>query len=139
MLPNAHVLDQFANAGNPEPPILTEGHEGHGRQSRIFVASSGTRASVFGVNPSRHKIQGVGPGVVPKNLDTSLTDEVITVTAEDAMGNAKRLARQKGLLVASREENKEKMIVTVFPSGGDIYMNSDLFAAGRQECIAMIF
>lgn len=54
---------------------------------------------VIGGKPSRHKIQGVGPGFVPKNLDTSVTDEIITVTAEDAMTNAKRLAREEGLLV----------------------------------------
>jgi cysteine synthase len=53
----------------------------------------------IGGNPSRHKIQGVGPGFVPKNLDTSLIDEIITVTAEDAMANARRLAREEGLLV----------------------------------------
>jgi cysteine synthase A len=41
--------------------------------------------------------------------------------------------------VASREEYKEKMIVTVFPSGGERYMTSDLFAAVREECIAMTF
>nr|CAB3469513.1 unnamed protein product [Digitaria exilis] len=146
----------------------------------IFVAGSGTGGTVSGVGkylkmknpalkvicvepaespvisggkPSRHKIQGVGPGFVPKNLDTSVIDEIITVTAEDAMANAKRLAREEGLLVgissganlaaclkvASREENKGKMIVTVFPSGGERYINSDLFAAAREECIAMTF
>lgn len=52
-----------------------------------------------GGKPSRHKIQGVGPGFVPKNLDTSLIDEIITVTAEDAMANARRLSREEGLLV----------------------------------------
>ncbi|KAL5223461.1 hypothetical protein ABZP36_010100 [Zizania latifolia] len=41
--------------------------------------------------------------------------------------------------VASREENKGKMIVTIFPSGGERYMNSDLFAAVREECMAMTF
>jgi cysteine synthase A len=43
------------------------------------------------------------------------------------------------LQVASREENRGKMIVTVFPSGGERYMNSDLFADVREECIAMTF
>ncbi|GJN29636.1 hypothetical protein PR202_gb17885 [Eleusine coracana subsp. coracana] len=136
----------------------------------IFVSGSGTGGTVSGVGkylkmknpavkvicvepaespvisggkPSRHKIQGVGPGFVPKNLDTSLIDEIVTVTAEDAMNNAQRLAREEGLLVgissganlsaclkvASREESKGRMIVTMFPSGGERYMNSDLFAA----------
>ncbi|CAN6202529.1 unnamed protein product [Urochloa humidicola] len=69
------------------------------------------------------------------------------------MGNARRLAREEGLLVgissganlaaclkvASREENKEKMVITVFPSGGERYTTSDLFATVREECIAMTF
>jgi cysteine synthase len=54
---------------------------------------------VLGGKPSRHKIQGMGPGFVPKNLDISIVDEIITVTAQDAMANAKRLAREEGLLV----------------------------------------
>ncbi|CAD6337672.1 unnamed protein product [Miscanthus lutarioriparius] len=74
------------------------------------------------------------------------------VTTEEAMANARRLAKEEGLLVgissganlaaclkvASRED-KGKMIVTVFPSGGERYMNSDLFADVREECIAMTF
>ncbi|CAN6215087.1 unnamed protein product [Urochloa humidicola] len=173
-IPNVHVLDQFANAANPEAHFTWTG------KVDIFVAGSGTGGTISGVGkylkmknpavkvicvepaespvisggkPSRHKIQGVGPGFVPKNLDTSLIDEIITVTAEDAMANARRLAREEGLLVgissganlaaclkvASREENKEKMIITVFPSGGERYMTSDLFAAVREECIAMTF
>lgn len=54
---------------------------------------------VLGGKPSRHKIQGVGPGFVPRNLDTSLIDEIITVTADYSMANARRLAREEGLLV----------------------------------------
>jgi cysteine synthase len=54
---------------------------------------------VLGGKPSWHKIQGLGPGFVPKNLDISVTDEIITVTAEDAMVNARRLAKEEGLLV----------------------------------------
>ncbi|KAG0512801.1 hypothetical protein BDA96_10G045600 [Sorghum bicolor] len=182
-IPNVHVLDQFANAANPEAHFKWTGPEiwkDTAGKVDIFVAGSGTGGTVSGVGkylkmknpavkvicvepaespvisggkPSRHKIQGVGPGFVPKNLDTSVTDEIITVTAEDAMANARRLAREEGLLVgissganlaaclqvASREENKGKMIVTVFPSGGERYMNSDLFAAIREECIAMTF
>ncbi|RCV20667.1 hypothetical protein SEVIR_4G072600v4 [Setaria viridis] len=182
-LPNVHVLDQFANAANPEAHFAWTGPEiwrDTAGKVDIFVAGSGTGGTVSGVGkylkmknpavkvicvepaespvisggkPSRHKIQGVGPGFVPKNLDTSLIDEIITVTAEDAMANARRLSREEGLLVgissganlaaclkvASREENQDKMIVTVFPSGGERYTTSDLFAAVREECIAMTF
>ncbi|CAL5036787.1 unnamed protein product [Urochloa decumbens] len=182
-IPNVHVLDQFANAANPEAHFTWTGPEiwkDTAGKVDIFVAGSGTGGTISGVGkylkmknpavkiicvepaespvisggkPSRHKIQGVGPGFVPKNLDASLIDEIITVTAEDAMGNARRLAREEGLLVgissganlaaclkvASREENKEKMVVTVFPSGGERYTTSDLFAAVREECITMTF
>ncbi|AQL02082.1 Pyridoxal-5'-phosphate-dependent enzyme family protein [Zea mays] len=86
-------------------------------------------------------------------MDTSVIDETVTVSTEEAMANARRLAREEGLLVgissganlaaclkvASRQENKGKMIVTVFPSGGERYINSDLFADVREECIAMTF
>ncbi|CAL5036785.1 unnamed protein product [Urochloa decumbens] len=179
-IPNVHVLDQSANAANPEAHFTWTDLEGYSRQSRhlcfrfrlrrycfwcrqilkmknpavkVICVEPAESPVISGGKPSRHKIQGLGPGFVPKNLDTSVTDEIITVTAEDAMANARRLAKEEGLLVgissganlaaclkvASREENKGKMIVTVFPSGGERYMNSDLFAAVREECIAMTF
>ncbi|KAK3128398.1 hypothetical protein QOZ80_6BG0461030 [Eleusine coracana subsp. coracana] len=182
-IPSVHVLDQFTNVANPEAHFKWTGPEIWNNMAGkidIFVSGSGTGGTVSGVGkylkmknpavkvicvepaespvisggkPSRHKIQGVGPGFVPKNLDTSLIDEIVTVTAEDAMNNAQRLAREEGLLVgissganlsaclkvASREESKGRMIVTMFPSGGERYMNSDLFAAVREECTAMTF
>ncbi|KAK3131615.1 hypothetical protein QOZ80_6AG0508830 [Eleusine coracana subsp. coracana] len=182
-IPNVHVLDQFTNVAYPEAHFKWTGPKiwkDTAGKIDIFVAGSGTGGTVSGVGkylkmknpavkvicvepaespvisggkPSRHKIQGVGPGFVPKNLDTSLIDEIITVTAEDAMNNAQRLAREEGFLVgissganlsaclkvASREESKGRMIVTMFPSGGERYMNSDLFAAVREECTAMTF
>lgn len=182
-LSNVHVLDQFTNAANPDAHFTWTGPEiwkDTGGKVDIFVAGSGTGGTISGVGkylkmknpsvkiicvepaessvisggkPARHKIQGVGPGFVPENLDTSLVDEIITVNAEDAMANARRLAREEGLLVgissganlaaclkvASRKENEGKMIVTVFPSGGERYMSCDLFAAAREECIAMTF
>jgi cysteine synthase A len=52
-----------------------------------------------GGEPGKHKIQGIGPGFVPEVLDRSVIDEVVTVTTEEAMVNARRLAREEGLLV----------------------------------------
>ncbi|KAG8069651.1 hypothetical protein GUJ93_ZPchr0006g41397 [Zizania palustris] len=182
-MPNVHVLDQFTNAANPEAHFIWTGPEiwkDTAGKVDIFVAGSGTGGTISGVGrylkmknpsvkvicvepaespvisggkPSRHKIQGVGPGFVPKNLDIAIVDEIITVTAQDAMVNARRLATEEGLLVgissganfaaclkvASRKEYEGKMIVTIFPSGGERYTNSDLFAQAREECSAMTF
>ena len=52
-----------------------------------------------GGNPGPHNIQGLGPGFMPVNLDTSYLDEIITVTTEEAMANARRIAREEGILV----------------------------------------
>ena len=52
-----------------------------------------------GGEPGKHKIQGIGPGFIPEVLDTSVIDEAVTVTTEEAMVNARRLAKEEGLLV----------------------------------------
>ncbi|CAL5051064.1 unnamed protein product [Urochloa decumbens] len=151
-LPNVHVLNQVANKANSEAHFRLTGPEiwkDTAGKVDIFVAASGTGGGA----PGKHKIQGVGPGFLPEVLDTSVIDETVTVTTEEAMANARKLAKEEGLLVgissganlaaclkvASREDNKGKMIVTVFPSGGERYMNSDLFADVREECMAMTF
>jgi cysteine synthase len=54
---------------------------------------------LVGGEPAFHDIQGIGPGFVPETLDTSQIDEIITVTTQEAMGMARRLAREEGLLV----------------------------------------
>ena len=88
-----------------------------------------------------HKIQGIGAGFVPETLDTSVYDEVITVTNEDAFATGKELARTDGVLagissgaalwaatqVARRPENEGKTIVVLLPDTGDRYLSTPLF------------
>ena len=93
------------------------------------------------IKPGPHKIQGTGAGFIPKNLFMNLLDEVITVTNEDAIAYARRLAAEEGILagissganiwaaaqLAARPENKGKTIVTVMCSTGERYMSTPMF------------
>jgi cysteine synthase A len=94
--------------------------------------------------PSPHKIQGIGAGFVPKNLDLSVVDRVEQVTDEDAVAMARRLAREEGILcgiscgaaaaVAVRLAHEPafagKTIVTVLPDSGERYLSTVLFGDG---------
>ena len=171
-LPNSFIPGQFVNQANPEAHFRTTGPEiwddTDGRVD-IFVAGVGTGGTVTGVgrylksrNPAvkvvavepsaspvltegtagPHKIQGIGAGFVPETLDTSIYDEVITVTNEDAFATGKELARTEGVLagissgaalwaatqLAKRPENAGKTIVVLLPDTGDRYLSTPRFA-----------
>jgi cysteine synthase A len=99
------------------------------------------------VKPGPHKIQGTGAGFVPKNLNLEVVDDVITVTNDDAIQTARRLALEEGILagistganvwaalqVARRPENKGKLIVTIGCSTGERYLSTALAEEARKQ------
>jgi cysteine synthase len=96
---------------------------------------------ISGGKPGPHRIQGIGSGFVPKNLDTSLLNGVEKVSSEEAMEWARRLTRDEGIFcgistganlaaaarVAARPENRGKVIVTVAASAGERYLSTPLY------------
>jgi cysteine synthase A len=94
-----------------------------------------------GGEKGKHQIQGIGAGFIPEVLNTSIYDQIMRVTNEDAMQTARRMAREEGLLVgissgaatwaalqvASRPENAGKMIVVIIPSFGERYLSTPLY------------
>jgi cysteine synthase A len=93
------------------------------------------------LKPGPHKIQGIGAGFVPENLDLSLVDVVEQVTNEEAIDYARRLTREEGILsgiscgaavavaarIAKRPQNAGKTIVVVLPDSGERYLSTALF------------
>lgn len=170
-IPQSFIPGQFDNPANPETHFNTTGPEIYADTDGkvdIFVAGVGTGGTVTGtgkylkskipsvkivaVEPSSspvlstgvagpHKIQGIGAGFVPSVLDTSVYDEIITVSNEDAFSTGKLIGRSEGILVgissgaavyaaiqlAKREENKGKNIVVLLPDTGDRYLSTPLF------------
>ncbi len=94
------------------------------------------------LKPSPHKIQGIGAGFVPKNLDLSIVDQVVTVTDEESKAMAIRLMQEEGILcgiscgaamaaavrLAEKPEMQGKTIVVILPDSGERYLSSMLFS-----------
>ena len=169
--PNSWIPQQFDNPANPDIHEKTTGREiweDTGGRVDMIVAGVGTGGTITGVTrcirahnpdfkayavepvdspvisggkPGPHKIQGIGAGFIPKNLDTSLLNGVETVANDEAFTWARRLAREEGILagistggnvaaavrVASRPENRDKVIVTIACSCGERYLSTPLF------------
>jgi cysteine synthase len=97
--------------------------------------------------PTPHKIQGIGAGFIPHNLDLSLVDRVEQVTNEEAIATARRLARDEGILsgiscgaamavavrLAAEPANKGKTIVVILPDAGERYLSGALFEGLFEE------
>lgn len=170
-IPNSIILGQFTNPNNPKAHYETTGPEIYKQTEEkvdIFVAGVGTGGTISGVGknlkehnknvkivaiePSgspviskgikgSHKIQGIGAGFIPDTLDTSIIDEVITISDEDAfeygriinqigdyyVGISSGAALCGAIELAKKEENKNKNIVVIFPDSGDRYLSIQLF------------
>ena len=169
--PNSFIPSQFDNPSNIKAHYLTTAKEiakDLDNKVDIFVAGVGTGGTLTGcasyfrdnkinttivaVEPSGspvlsknqagpHKIQGIGAGFVPLNLDTKLIDEIIDIDNEEAFDTTNMVAKLEGLLVgissgaalnaaikvAKRSENKNKNIVVIFPDTGSRYLSCNVF------------
>jgi cysteine synthase A len=170
-LPNAYMPQQFDNAANPEIHRQTTAIEiwdDTDGKVDFFVAGVGTGGTLTGVGsvlkkkkpgvkvvavepadspvlsggkPGPHKIQGIGAGFIPTNLDVKLIDETLQIASADAGITARRLAKEEGILcgisaggnvwaaiqLAKRPENEGKLIVTVICDSGERYLSTWLF------------
>lgn len=172
--PDAMMLQQFDNPSNPAAHRATTAEEIWADTEGavdIFVAGVGTGGTLSGVGgalkakkdsvkvvavepvhsavisgekPGPHKIQGIGAGFIPNNLDTEIIDEIITIDGDAAGTMARRLAKEEGILcgisaggnvlaaiqLAKKAENAGKLIVTVICDTGERYLSTWLFEDG---------
>ena len=169
--PNSFIPSQFTNKVNPETHYKTTGreifHDLDGKVD-IFVAGVGTGGTISGVGKflkeqnknikviavepetspvlsqgvsGPHKIQGIGAGFIPDTLNTSIYDEIMPISNDDAFSTGRMVAKTEGLLVgissgaalcaaielARKEENKGKTIVVLLPDTGERYLSTAMF------------
>ncbi|HEY4192781.1 MAG TPA: pyridoxal-phosphate dependent enzyme, partial [Mesorhizobium sp.] len=107
----------------------------------IVAVEPAASAILSGGQPGPHKIQGLGAGFAPKILDTEVYDEIVTVSNEDSVANARLVARLEGVpvgissgaalqaavVIGSRPENAGKTMVVVIPSFAERYLSTILF------------
>lgn len=171
-IPGAFLAGQFVNPANPRAHFETTGPEiwedtdgavdyfvaGVGTGGTItgtgrYLKSRNARIQVVAVEPSdspvlsggkggAHKLQGIGAGFIPEILDTTVYDEVIPVTSEDAFETGRLLGKKEGVLVgissgsalwaaievAKRPENEGKTVVVLLPDTGDRYLSTEMYA-----------
>lgn len=118
-----------------------EGLKAHKKDIAVVAVEPKDSAVLHGKPAGYHQIQGIGAGFIPKVLDTSLLDEIVDVSNEDAFARAREIAKTDGLLVgissgaslqaalelAQRKENEGKTIVVLLPDGGERYLSTPLF------------
>ena len=170
-IPDAVMPQQFENLANPDIHVRTTAKEiwdDSGGKVDVFVAGVGTGGTMTGVGralrernpnitlvavepedspvisggePGPHKIQGIGAGFIPKNLDVEIISEIIKVGNQEAVSMAREVARMEGIpvgissgaalvaatKVARKESNKEARVVVILPSFAERYLSTILF------------